>query len=143
MTANNLDPIDLQILQCLLEDATVSHKEIGAKVHLTGQAVGARVRKLEDLGVIEGYTLKWNPERIGKVVTAFVTVFMKSTAAHQSFQAFVRQQERIEEAHRISGEGCYWLRVRTSSHEELNEFLGALLEFGNYRLNLSIGKLKS
>ena len=58
-----IDEVDLRILNYLLKDATQSHKAIGQLVHLTGQAVGARVRKLQDLGVIEGYTLRWNPEK--------------------------------------------------------------------------------
>ncbi|HBJ00999.1 MAG TPA: transcriptional regulator, partial [Lysinibacillus sp.] len=44
--------------------------------------------------------------------------------------------------HRVSGEGCYWIRVRTGSQKELNSFLEELLKFGNYRVNLSMGKLK-
>lgn len=70
-----VDDTDIRILQILIQDAKRSHKEIGEAVHLTGQAVGARVRKLQDLGVIEGYTVKWNPERLGLGLQAFVTVF--------------------------------------------------------------------
>lgn len=53
-----IDEVDLRILRFLLEDATRPHKDIGQQVHLTGQAVGARVQKLKDIGVIEGYTLR-------------------------------------------------------------------------------------
>jgi DNA-binding Lrp family transcriptional regulator len=89
-----LDEVDLRILQYLLEDSTRSHKEIGQLLHLTGQAVGARIRKLQDIGVIEGYTLRWNPDKIGQPVHAFITVFIKSSTAHQSFQSFVKRKEK-------------------------------------------------
>lgn len=137
-----IDELDFQILSALLKDATLSHKEIGHMVHLTGQAVGARVRKLQDLGVIEGYTLRWNPEKIGQAVHAFVTVFLSSGTAHASFQSFVQGDERIVEMHRVSGEGCYWMRVRVGTPLELNAFLDELLKFGNYKLSLSIGRIK-
>lgn len=52
-TSPNLDATDLQILGIMLEDASLSFKEIGGMVHLTGQAVGSRVRRLQDLGVIK------------------------------------------------------------------------------------------
>lgn len=142
LSNQTIDEIDLLILNYLLKDATQSHKAIGQLIHLTGQAVGARVRKLQDLGVIEGYTLRWNPEKIGQVVHAFVTVFIKSNTAHQSFQTFVQQHEKVDETHRVSGEGCYWMRVRVGTPIELNVFLDELLKYGNYRVSLSIGQIK-
>lgn len=142
MNNQAIDETDLGILSCLLENSSLSHKEIGVRVHLTGQAVGARVKKLQEAGVIEGYTLRWNPERIGLAVHAFVIVFLKSASSHKPFQAFVAEAPDIEEAHRTSGEGCYWLRVRVRSQEELSLVLDRILQYGNYRVNLSLGRLK-
>jgi Lrp/AsnC family leucine-responsive transcriptional regulator len=143
MNSLAIDTIDLHILQSLIEDSARSHKTIGQEVHLSGQAVGARVRKLEELGIIEGYTIKWNREKIGKTVNAMITVFMKSTTTHSLFQTFVKRDHRIEEAHRVSGEGCYWLRLRVDNNLELNQFLDDLLQYGNYKVSLSIGSIKS
>lgn len=137
-----IDDVDLRILECLLDNALRSNKEIGEIVHLTGQAVGARVRKLQDLGVIEGYTLRWNPEKIGRAVHAFITVFMRTNASHQSFVSFVQSREEVEEMHRVSGEGCYWLRARLNDGANLNRLLEEILPYGNYKLSLSIGKVK-
>ncbi|MBB6023194.1 Lrp/AsnC family leucine-responsive transcriptional regulator [Paenibacillus sp. JGP012] len=138
-----IDATDLRILQILIQDAKRSNKEIGEEVHLTGQAVGARVRKLQDMGVIEGYTVKWNPERVGLCLQAFVTVFLNSGDKHSAFRAFVAAREDIVEVHRVSGEGCYLMQVQTGSTEQLGELLEALLPLGNYRVNLSIGVEKS
>jgi len=137
-----LDEVDLRILRHLIEDSARSHKEIGKLVHLTGQAVGARVRKLQDCGAIEGYTVRWNPEAIGRTVHGFVTVFLKSGLAHHAFQSFVERRDDVEEMHRVSGEGCYWMRVRVASTAELNAFLDELLDYGNYKLSLSIARVK-
>lgn len=49
-----LDNTDLAIIRLLAEDSRRQWKDIGAKVHLTGQAVAARVRALEEDGVIDG-----------------------------------------------------------------------------------------
>ncbi|GGA28244.1 Lrp/AsnC family transcriptional regulator [Paenibacillus physcomitrellae] len=138
----SLDEVDLQILQCLLENALSSNKEIGERVHLTGQAVGARVRKLRDMGVIEGYTLRWNPDKLGQRVLAFITVYMNTNTAHEAFRRFAEASHEIVEMHRISGEGCYWLRARAAGIVELNRLLEELLKFGNYKLALSLEKVK-
>ncbi|MCC3376019.1 Lrp/AsnC family transcriptional regulator [Cohnella sp. REN36] len=137
------DETDIRILTSLREDATRSHKEIGQLVHLTGQAVGARVRRLEDAGIIEGYAARIREDRMGfPVQLALVTVFMHPASSHEAFQRFVREQACVREAQRVSGEGCYWLRVQTRDHEELNGFLDDLLRFGNYRTSLSTARIK-
>ncbi|MZQ83020.1 AsnC family transcriptional regulator [Paenibacillus sp. 5J-6] len=142
MANQAIDDIDLRILYALLDNALLTHKEIGESVHLTGQAVGARIRKLQDLGVIEGYTLRWNPEKIGLNIHAFLTVFIYSNQSHQAFRSFVQLAESVKEVHRVGGEGCYWLRIRTNVSSELNKLLEEVLRYGNYKLSLSIEQVK-
>ncbi|WP_173427740.1 Lrp/AsnC family transcriptional regulator [Aneurinibacillus tyrosinisolvens] len=136
-----IDDTDRAILEWLEKDARMQWKEIGEKVHLTGQAVAGRIRRMEEAGIIEGFTIKLNNGKIGKTLTAFITIFMKTTN-HSSFQLFLKEKEEIEEAHRVSGEGCYWLKAAFGSEQELNRFLDELLLYGNYRVNLSIGQIK-
>jgi Lrp/AsnC family leucine-responsive transcriptional regulator len=136
-----LDSLDLQIIKYLKENARAQWKEIGSKVHLTGQAVADRVHRLEDLGLIAGYTVELDETRLKAGLTVFITVFMKSNE-HTAFQALIKNKQEIKEFHRISGEGCYWLRAVLPSHEELTVLLDEILPFGNYRLSMSIGKIK-
>ncbi|MHC1681753.1 MAG: Lrp/AsnC family transcriptional regulator [Clostridiaceae bacterium] len=136
-----LDETDLKILSILSKNSRFQWREIGESVHLTGQAVANRIRKMEELGVIEGYTVKLNPSKLGENLTAFITVFMK-TIDHVAFQNFIKDSESICEAHRISGDGCYLLKSRVNSDKELNLLLDEILKYGNYRLNLSIGNIK-
>ena len=60
-----LDNTDYQILNELTQNSRMTMKELGQKVHLTGQATATRVAKLEDSGVIEGYTIKVNDTKLG------------------------------------------------------------------------------
>lgn len=136
-----LDETDLKILSLLNENSRLQWREVGEFVHLTGQAVGNRIRKMEELGVIEGYTVKLNASKLGKNLIAFVTVFMKTTD-HLAFQSFIEGSKLVSEAHRVSGDGCYLLKAEISDDKELNELLYNILKFGNYRVNLSIGKIK-
>lgn len=136
-----LDSLDLQIIEYLKENARAQWKEIGSKVHLTGQAVADRVHRLEDLGFIAGYGVKLDETRLETGHTVFITVFMKNND-HPAFQTLIKNKKEIKEFHRISGEGCYWLRAIMPSHEALNALLDEILPFGNYRLSMSIGKLK-
>jgi len=136
-----IDETDLAILELLKQNARLQWKEIGHHVHLTGQAVGARIRKMEELGVLEGYTVRTDPTKLGLTQTAFVTVFLSSTN-HGKFQAWLQDDSCVLEAHRVSGEGCYLLKVIVATPEELTAFLDRLLEYGNYRVNSSIQAVK-
>ena len=135
------DDTDLKIIRILQKNSRIQWKEIGAQVHLTGQAVAERVRRLEDQGVIEGYGVRIATAKLGRNITALITVFMTSTR-HGEFQAFIQRYPVLTEAHRISGEGCYWLKAELSSTDELNALLNEILTFGNYRVNLSIDKIR-
>lgn len=136
-----LEQTDLQILNCLTKNARMQWQEIGEEVHLTGQAVRNRVDKMERLGAIEGYTIKINPKMIGKDLIAFVTIFMK-TNDHGSLKKYIQENTLIVEANRISGEGCYLIKVIASNQEEIVEVLDEILKYGNYKLNLSIENIK-
>lgn len=136
-----IDKTDVEILQMLKTNCKIQLIDIGEAVHLTGQAVSKRILKMEKLGIIKGYTVLLDEKLLGKTITAYITIFMKTTD-HSAFQAFLKNNEAVVEANRISGEGCYLLKVQVNTHEDLNRFLDSVLPYGNYRLNISIGEIK-
>jgi Lrp/AsnC family leucine-responsive transcriptional regulator len=136
-----MDDIDFQILELLKENSRKPWKEIGETVHMTGQAVGNRIRRMEDDGIIEQYTIAVNELKLGKNIQAFITVFLKSNH-HLDFQKYLKANPDIKEVHRISGEGCYMIKASISNQLALNRTLDEILKFANYRVNISIGKIK-
>lgn len=117
-----LDQTDFEILSLLKKNSRIQWREIGDLVHLTGQAVANRIHKMEDIGVIQSYTIKLDQSKIGKTLIAFITIFMKTTD-HLSFQNFIKEKSEILEGNRISGEGCYLLKAVISNEEELMKLL--------------------
>jgi len=136
-----LDYIDYEIIEYLKRNGRAQWKEIGRQIHLTGQAVADRVHRLEDLGIIERYTAIMDESKLGKPVIALITIFMKTTL-HDELRQFLKSRTEVEEVHRISGEGCYWLKACFPANSDLTSFLNVLLRYGNYRVNLSIEKLE-
>jgi Lrp/AsnC family leucine-responsive transcriptional regulator len=136
-----LDATDLGILKILSRDARMSWKDIGRDVHMTGQAVAARIKRMEETGVIQGYTVALDYTKLGKPVTCYLTVYMK-TNDHASFQSFLKDKEEVREAHRISGGGCYLIKANVADNESLNVLLDEILKYGNYGMSLSIGRIK-
>jgi Lrp/AsnC family transcriptional regulator, leucine-responsive regulatory protein len=136
-----LDNIDFQILRLLSENSRIQWKDLGAQIHMTGQAVGNRIKKLEESGVIKAYSLIVDEMELGLIFTAFVIIYMK-TANHDVFIRFINDRKEVVEAHRVSGEGCYHLKIKVNSQEQLNLFLNKILDYGNYTLYLSIQEIK-
>lgn len=135
------DEIDLKILDMLLINSKISLKEIGEHVHLTPQGVSNRIIRLQDLGIITQYTVCINNSLLGKNITAFITIFMK-TIQHDKLTKFIKENTIITEAHRISGDGCYLLKVICSNMDEINLLLDKIMEYGTYRLSLSTSTIK-
>ncbi|MEG6586757.1 Lrp/AsnC family transcriptional regulator [Dendrosporobacter sp. 1207_IL3150] len=136
-----LDNIDLEIIKILKKNCKIQYRDIGELVHLTGQAVSNRISRMERLGIIRGYTVLLDEHLSEKKISAHVTVFMK-TNDHNIFHTFLKNNDCVIDASRISGDGCYLLKIMVDSQEELNLFLDQILKYGNYRVSIAIGKIK-
>jgi len=69
-----LDETDMQILHMLQENATTSHEEIGARVSLSESTVRYRIKKLQELGVILGFTCVVDLRKLGYNLTVFANL---------------------------------------------------------------------
>ena len=136
-----LDNIDFQILRLLSKNSRIQWKDLGEQIHMTGQAVGNRIKKLEDSGVIKAYSLIVDEMKLGLTYTAFIIIYMKTTN-HDAFIRLMNDCKEVVEVHRVSGEGCYHIKIKVSSQEQLNLFLDKILEYGNYAVHLSIKEIK-
>ncbi|QYR24325.1 Lrp/AsnC family transcriptional regulator [Paenibacillus sp. sptzw28] len=136
-----IDHIDMKIIRCLQGNSRIQWKQIGEIVHMSGAAVANRIQRLEDLGVIEGFTVKLNEKLLGNIYCVFIIVMIKDYQ-HTKFQDFIKEREEIKEAHRVSGEPCFILKVEVPEHQQLSRLLDEILVYGHYKINISIGQYK-
>ncbi|SFL31452.1 Lrp/AsnC family transcriptional regulator, leucine-responsive regulatory protein [Paenibacillus sp. 1_12] len=108
---------------------------------MSGVAVANRIQRLEEIGVIEGYTVRLNEKLLGNIYCIFIIVMMKDFR-HKKFQEFIQERDEIKEAHRVSGEPCFILKVQVADHNQLNKLLDEILVYGHYKINMSIGQYK-
>ncbi|MEE6132875.1 Lrp/AsnC family transcriptional regulator [Priestia sp. GS2] len=135
-----LDQTDLSILKELSKNSRITMKELGEKVHLTGQAAASRVLKLEDAGIIEQYTIKVNQQKLGYHVHAMITIYTTSPY-HEAYLSFINtQRDYVVHNYKISGDGCYLLECNFPSNQELDQFLESLNGHANYKLSIIINK---
>jgi Lrp/AsnC family leucine-responsive transcriptional regulator len=111
-----LDRFDLKILDVLAVDGRISVTALAAKVGLSKSPVQARLKRLEDGGVIWGYRALFDEVRLGRNHVAFVEVKLADTreAALNAFNAAVLRVGEVEQCHMIAGAFDYLLKVRTT-----------------------------
>ncbi|HEX2235331.1 MAG TPA: Lrp/AsnC family transcriptional regulator [Actinomycetota bacterium] len=124
--AAGLDRVDRAILRLLREDGRMAHAAIAKEVGLSGPAVHDRVRKLEQKGVIAGYSAIFDPEALGRFHVAFVMITLSEGnefAADDPIVARICEEPDVLEFHRIAGEDCYLIKTRTATNKDLEQLL--------------------
>jgi Lrp/AsnC family leucine-responsive transcriptional regulator len=121
----DLDRYDRAILRILSVDGRISATELARRVGLTKSPVQARLKRLEETGVITGYRAQLDPIRMGLAHVAFVEVRLSDTreAALQAFNRAVLAVPEIEECHMIASRFDYLLKVRTADIQDYRRVL--------------------
>ncbi|MBM7560670.1 Lrp/AsnC family transcriptional regulator [Fusibacter tunisiensis] len=130
-----MDATDFKILKILQNNGRISMKELGQRVNLTSPAVSERVKRLEENGVIEGYSAVINPKKIGLYVEAMVHVGMK-VSSHAKFKKFAIEEPSIIECHHVTGEDCMTVKVVCSNTHELEALLDKIQAIGSTKTSI-------
>jgi len=96
-----LDRLDWRILEVLQCNARISNTELGKQIGLSQPAVTARIKRLEEQGVIEGYAARINPGLVGRGIAAMVRIRTTHAEIKHCLNAFEAMPE-IVEAHRMT-----------------------------------------
>jgi Lrp/AsnC family transcriptional regulator, leucine-responsive regulatory protein len=118
-----MDSLDYRILDMLQRDGRATQLEISRAVGLSQPAVAERIRKLEERGVITGYTAKVDATRLGKDITAFIGVNIEHPKYFDGFAKKVMALPEVLEAHRVAGQDSYILKVKTANTKTLDQLL--------------------
>ena len=121
-----MEDIDRQILRLLAADGRMSYTDLGKATGLSTSAVHQRVRRLEQRGVIRGYTAVIDPEAVGLPLTAFVSVTPLDPAAADDVPAQLAELAEIEACHSVAGDENYILKVRVSTPGVLEGLLATI-----------------
>ena len=121
-----IDETDRKILDALSANARLSVAELARRVSLSKTPVQARVKRLEEEGVILGYRAQLDPVRLGRDHVAFVEVKLSDTreSALSAFNKAALSVPEIEECHMIAGAFDYLLKVRTRDIARYRQVLG-------------------
>jgi Lrp/AsnC family leucine-responsive transcriptional regulator len=123
------DSTDWRILEELQRDGRASYAELARAVSMSPSAVTERVRRLEQAGIIRGYTAVVDVERLGFAIMALVRLRYPS-GNYRPFHEMLLRTPEVIEAHHVTGEDCFVLKVVARSMRHLEEVTGRISGLG-------------
>jgi len=118
-----IDDRDIQILELLQENGRATASEIAKIVQLSIPAIGERMKKLTEKGLIKGYSTVLDHKKAGLDLTAFVFIVSEHSDHYDKFIEKATSSKSILECHSIIGAGSHILKVRVRNSQALEDLL--------------------
>jgi Lrp/AsnC family leucine-responsive transcriptional regulator len=131
----SLDPTDCELLSIVQEDARLSFREVGRRIGMSPPAVAERIRKLENAGVITGYSARVERSVLGQDIGAF----LRLTASDLDFRrvtGLCGSLDAVVECHHVTGDDSFFIRVAVHSIAELEDVISRFRKIGDVRSSL-------
>ena len=141
-----IDDIDASLLSILQRNGRTANAELARRVGLTPSAVFERIRKLEQRGIVRGYTALVDPTAVGLGLLAFVLVRSADPLGTDRVAQAIAKAPEVLEVHNVAGEDCYLVKVRAVDTKDLSRVLrkrfGALKSITGTRTIIVLNTIK-
>lgn len=120
---SEIDKTDLQILSILLNDASVPYTDIAKQLGVSGGTIHVRMKKMEQLGIVEGSQLTIDYAKLGYDITAFIGIYLdKSSYYDQAAQGLLNIPEVVN-VHYTTGNYSMFVKIVCKDTEHLRQVL--------------------
>ena len=119
MVKTALDATDRKILRYLIKNARTPFLEIARECGISGAAIHQRIKKLEDMGVIQGSRLVVAPKSLGFDVCAFISIRVSDITQQQDTVERLKEIPEIVECHYITGSYNLMVKLYCIDNEHL------------------------
>ena len=135
-----MDALNWKILKCLQENARQSNAEIGRVVGISSPAVSERIKKMEDVGVINGYKTIVSSYEVGYQLKAIITIraFMGKL---KPFLTKVKSFDEVLNCYRITGNENFVLEVMLKNQKHLEQFIDQLISYGETKTQIVLSNV--
>ncbi len=120
-----LDPIDRAILELLQANGRISNAELAQQIELSPSATLNRIRRLEERGLIRGYTALLDREKLGYDMLCFVQLTLQVHQPEQveTIRQAIEQMPEVLECYHVTGDYDYLLKVVIKNRKDLERFV--------------------
>ena len=131
-----MDDIDQKILKMLRKNARESFATIGKSVELSAPAIGKRVKQLEEKGIILGYSLKLDHEKLGTHVKAYINLKIHQSSTVKTAYNQIIHLDEVQRCDRITGDDSLCILGYFKNNKDLVTFIERISQYGVPNTNI-------
>ncbi|AFK23154.1 Lrp/AsnC family transcriptional regulator [Pyrococcus sp. ST04] len=121
-----LDDLDRKILSILLRDSRTSYREIAKELNVAVGTIYNRIKKLEDSGIIQGFTVKLNYEVIGYELTTIIGIKAQGKKIRE-IERIIAKDKHVTCVYDVTGEYDIIVVAKFRNREDMNRFVKSVL----------------
>jgi len=123
-----LDSVDVQLLYSLETDARISIADLARSLNMSAPSVSERLRRLEESGVIQGFTVEVDPKMLGYSLAFYIRI-RPIPGKLSKVVSLIAEIEEIVECDRITGDDCFIAKAYLRSTDELERIINQLIPY--------------
>jgi Lrp/AsnC family leucine-responsive transcriptional regulator len=125
-----IDSTDGAIIEALSRDARISMADLARDVGLSPASVTERVKRLEESGVIRGYSVEVDPAALGHQLSVHIRI-RPVPGQLAKLASFLDRLDEIVECDRVTGDDCFVAKAHVGSVKELEALIDRILPLGS------------
>jgi Lrp/AsnC family transcriptional regulator for asnA, asnC and gidA len=128
----SLDKLDLQIIQAMMQDAEVSYADLGKQFFVSGGTIHVRIKKLEELGIVQGKRLAVDLKVLGYDIIAFIGIYLEKSSLYDNVAQALKAIPQVVRVNYTTGNYSMFVEIvckdiqqlRFVLHDELQKIKG-------------------
>jgi Lrp/AsnC family transcriptional regulator for asnA, asnC and gidA len=128
----SLDKLDLQIIQAMMKDAEVSYADLGKQFFVSGGTIHVRIKKLEELGIVQGKRLAVDLKVLGYDIIAFIGIYLEKSSMYDNVAQALKSIPQVVRVNYTTGNYSMFVEIvckdiqqlRFVLHDELQKIKG-------------------
>lgn len=118
-----IDNVDLKILNLLSEDAKMPYTEVAKKVHVSAGTVHVRMKKMEEMGIVKGATLKIDYSKLGYDITCFLGIYLEKSSLYDKVVVELKKISEIATIRYTTGNYNIFCKIYCKDTQHLKNVL--------------------
>ncbi len=119
----NIDKLDIQIINSMMNDSEISYAELGKKLFVSAGTIHVRIKKLQELGIMEGSRMNINTKLLGYDCTAFVGIFLEKSSLYDTVAKELKKIPEIVRLNYITGNYSMFIEIVCKDISQLRRVL--------------------
>jgi Lrp/AsnC family transcriptional regulator for asnA, asnC and gidA len=128
----SLDKLDLQIIQAMMQDAEISYADLGKQFFVSGGTIHVRIKKLEELGIVQGKRLAIDLKVLGYDIIAFIGIYLEKSSLYDTVALALKNIPQVVRVNYTTGNYSMFVEIvckdiqqlRFVLHDELQKIKG-------------------